>query len=40
MKQKCIALVIGILCCATVGFAQKVKYPSLLYTPERIESVK
>ena len=40
MKQKCIALVIGILCCATVGFAQKVKHPSLLYAPERIESVK
>lgn len=40
MKQKCIALVIGILCCATVGFAQKVKHPSLLYTPGRIESVK
>lgn len=40
MKQKCIALVIGILCCTTVGFAQKVKHPSLLYAPERIESVK
>ena len=40
MKQKCIALVIGILCCATVGFAQKVKHPSLLYTLGRIESVK
>ena len=40
MKQKCIALVIGILCCATVVFAQKVKHPSLLYTPGRIELVK
>ena len=40
MKQRCIALVIGILCCVTVGFAQKVKHPSLLYTSERIESVK
>ena len=28
-----------LLCMATI-YAQKVKHPSLLYTPERIQSVK
>lgn len=38
--MKKIVLVVCLLCGLTAGFAQKIKHPALLYTPERISMVK
>lgn len=38
--MKRIVLVVGVICWMCIGYAQKVKHPSLLYTPERISQVK
>ena len=38
--MKRIVLLAGILCSMGMGYAQKLKHPDLLYTPERIEQVK
>lgn len=38
--MKRIVLSFLMLLCMTTIYAQKVKHPSLLYTPERIQSVK
>ena len=38
--MKRIVLVVGMICWMCIGYAQKVKHPSLLYTPERISQVK
>ncbi len=38
--MKRIVLVVGMICWMCIGYAQKVKHPSLLYTPERILQVK
>lgn len=38
--MKRIVLVVGAICWMCIGYAQKVKHPSLLYTPERISQVK
>lgn len=38
--MKRIVLVVGVICWMCMGYAQKVKHPSLLYTPERISQVK
>ena len=38
--MKRIVVVVGMICWMCIGYAQKVKHPSLLYTPERISQVK
>lgn len=38
--MKRIVLVVGVICWMCIGYAQKVKHPSLLYTSERISQVK
>lgn len=38
--MKRIVLVVGVICWMCIGYAQKVKHPSLLYTLERISQVK